>query len=341
MASASRVEAGETLALVGESGCGKSTVGRLVLRLIEPTPAASASRAAICCALDANELRAFRRDAQLIFQDPYASLNPRMTVGADPGRAAGAARSGAGRAAARARRGAAASWSGCEPRFARALSARVLRRPAPAHRDRAGARGRAEADRLRRAGLGARRLDPRADPQPAARPAAAARPRLHLHLARSRGGEAHRRPRRRDVSRPHRRDRARPTRCSPHPRHPYTPRAAVGDPGAGAAAPSASRIVLQGDVPSPLNPPSGCHFHTRCPYAIERCRVERAALLADGTGHATACHRWRNCRRPTASCRPTAASRRRWSDWSPPSAGGTEGADGAGVDIVGHGQATA
>jgi peptide/nickel transport system ATP-binding protein/oligopeptide transport system ATP-binding protein len=52
-----------------------------------------------------------------------------------------------------------------------------------------------------------------------------------------------------------------------------------------------SRIVLEGEMPSALNPPSGCRFHTRCPYAIERCRIEVPALLADGTGHATACHR--------------------------------------------------
>src|SRR5260370_34340993 len=52
-----------------------------------------------------------------------------------------------------------------------------------------------------------------------------------------------------------------------------------------------SRIVLQGEMPSALRPPPGCRFHTRCPYAIERCRVEVPQLLADGTGHATACHR--------------------------------------------------
>jgi oligopeptide/dipeptide ABC transporter ATP-binding protein len=52
-----------------------------------------------------------------------------------------------------------------------------------------------------------------------------------------------------------------------------------------------SRIVLEGEMPSALNPPSGCRFHTRCPYAIARCRTEVPALLADGTGHATACHR--------------------------------------------------
>ena len=52
-----------------------------------------------------------------------------------------------------------------------------------------------------------------------------------------------------------------------------------------------SRILLQGEMPSALNPPSGCRFHTRCPYVIERCRIEPPQLLADAAGHATACHR--------------------------------------------------
>src|SRR3977135_2236066 len=75
-----RVDAGKTLALVGESGCGKSTVSRLVLRRSEPGAGSIRFEGRDLLALDANALRAFRRDAQIIFQDPYASLNPRMTV---------------------------------------------------------------------------------------------------------------------------------------------------------------------------------------------------------------------------------------------------------------------
>ena len=216
---------------------------------------------------------------------PQNSLNPRMRVGradrraaARPGtRARGRARGERVRRAAR-RRGL------CAPRPRRAfpseLSGGQRQRVAIA---RALATG-AAARRLRRAGLGARRLGRRADRQPPARPARAGGVLLPLHLARSRGRVADRRPRRRPLSRRDRRGRAPRARSSGRPLHPYT--AALSSAAAvesDASAPPRAR-ALPGEPPSAVAPPSGCAFHPRCPIARPRCAAGGSGPCGFGPG---------------------------------------------------------
>jgi peptide/nickel transport system ATP-binding protein/oligopeptide transport system ATP-binding protein len=118
------------------------------------------------------------------------------------------------------------------------------------------------------------------------------------------------------------------------PRHPYS-RALLSAIPVPKPQAKRSRIVLEGEMPSALNPPSGCRFHTRCPYVVERCRNEIPPLLADGTGHATACHR-------TAELPPPGNIVPADGGFSPvleklvaAFSGGTEGASRGGVDTSG------
>jgi len=282
------VEAGKTLALVGESGCGKSTVSRLVLRLIEPDAGKVRFEGHDLGNLNAQELRAFRRDAQIIFQDPYASLNPRMTVSqilteplalhdlVPPARR-------------RARVEELLRLVGLEPRFAR-------RYP---HEFSGGQRQRVAIAR-------ALAVEPKLIicDEPVSALDVSIRSQI-LNLLRDlqdRLGLAYIFVSHDLAVVKHIADRvavmnlggivetadARALFASP--RHPYS-RALLSAIPVPKPKAKRSRIVLQGELPSALNPPSGCRFHTRCPYVIERCRSEVPPLLEDGTGHATACHR--------------------------------------------------
>jgi len=283
------VARGETLGLVGESGCGKSTLGRLLLRLIEADAGTIRFDGSDVRGLDRNGLRHLRAEMQMVFQDPYASLNPRMTIGdaiAEPLMLHDIG-SAAGRPA----------------RVAELLSVVGLRaqhaRRYP-HEFSGGQRQRIGIARALAA-------DPKFlvcdEPVSALDVSIQAQIINLLQALKGRFGLslvfiAHDLAVVRHVA-----DRiavmylgkiveTAPTRgLFSTPRHPYT-RALL------AAVPvpdptlRRERILLAGEVPSPLAPPPGCRFHTRCVFAQERCRREEPALTADAAGHATACHFW-------------------------------------------------
>ena len=117
------------------------------------------------------------------------------------------------------------------------------------------------------------------------------------------------------------------------PRHPYS-RALLSAIPVPKPRAKRGRILLQGEMPSALNPPSGCRFHTRCPHVIERCRVEVPPLLADATGHATACHRMAELPPPDAIVPSDGAFSPALEKLVAAFSGGTEVASGNGVGIV-------
>jgi peptide/nickel transport system ATP-binding protein/oligopeptide transport system ATP-binding protein len=282
------VDAGETLALVGESGCGKSTVSRLVLRLIEPDAGSVHFEGRDLLALNASELRAFRRDAQIIFQDPYASLNPRMTVSqilTEPL----ALHNLVPPARRRERVEELLRLVGLEPRFAR-------RYP---HEFSGGQRQRIAIAR-------ALAVEPKLIicDEPVSALDVSIRSQI-LNLLRDlqdRLGLAYIFVSHDLAVVKHIADRvavmnlggivetAEAQALFASPRHPYS-RALLSAIPVPKPRAKRSRILLQGEMPSALNPPSGCRFHTRCPYVIERCRIEAPQLHGDAAGHVTACHR--------------------------------------------------
>ena len=290
-----KVHRGETLGLVGESGCGKSTVGRVILNLLRPTRGQVFFEGRDLSELKRSEWQAVRRDMQIIFQDPMESLNARHTVG------------------------------------------RILEEPFVIHKMGTPVERRGWAqDLLARVGLprdsvsrfphefsGGQRqrigiaraiaLEPKliiCDEAVSALDVSVRAQIINLLLELQRDMDlallfiAHDLSVVRHVS-----DRVAvmylgqiveqaPSReIYERPGHPYT-RALVSaipvpDPDR-----HRERIVLEGDVPSPITPPSGCRFHTRCAYAIDRCRKESPRADTMSASHELTCHRWRELPAP-------------------------------------------
>jgi oligopeptide transport system ATP-binding protein len=286
---------GETLGVVGESGCGKSTLGRLALRLIEPTTGRISFEGRDLRTLSAAQLRAQRRTMQIIFQDPYASLNPRMTVG------------------------------------------QTLMEPLVLHDLHAGHRQQRVVELLRTVGLSAEHAQRYPHEFSGGQRqrigiarALAVEPKLivcdeavsaldvsvqaqvinllqdlqrrfgiaYLFIAHDLAVVKHIATRIAVMYLGRIVELADKDALFAEPRHPYTQGllSAIPLPAPGARR---ERVLIGGDVPSPLDPPSGCHFHTRCPHVRELCSQQVPPLEADDN-HATACHFWREITPPAA-----------------------------------------
>ena len=281
---------GETLAIVGESGCGKSTVGRLVLRLIEPTAGTVRFEDVDLLALGATAMRARRQRLQVIFQDPYASLNPRMTVGAMLGEPLMLHGLAGNQSQRRARVAELLELVGLRPDHAR----RYPHEFSGGQRQRlAIARALAVEPKLIVADEPVSALDVSIQAQV-------------INLMRSlqqRFGLSYIFISHDLAVVKHIADRiavmylgkivetATTEELFRNPRHPYT-RALLSavplpDPTA-----VRERALLEGDIPSATAPPPGCRFHTRCRFARESCRRDEPVLALDDNGHATACPWW-------------------------------------------------
>jgi oligopeptide/dipeptide ABC transporter ATP-binding protein len=278
---------GETVGLIGESGCGKSTLGRAILRLHEPTAGKVDFDGIDITALNADELKAMRRRMQIIFQDPYASLNPRKTVGEIVGlplKLHGVAR---GRAA--------------RDRVAAMIENVGLRAEHMGRYPHEFSGGQRQRIGIARALI----LNPEflvCDEPVSALDVSIQAQILHLleNLRRELGltylfvshdiavigyvsdriavmylGEIVEYGATRQIL--------------DSPQHPYTQALLSAVPRVDHVG-KHERVRLQGDLPSPLNPPSGCKFHTRCPLAMERCKSEAPRFVRLADGRSAACH---------------------------------------------------
>ena len=281
------VGAGETLGLVGESGCGKTTAGRAAMRLVEPTSGSIKVEGKEIMGLSKAELRPYRRQMQIIFQDPFSSLNPRMTAGdivGEPLLVHGVANAKE------------------RQEQVSALFARVGLRPAQMsnypHQFSGGQRQRIGIARALALGpklivgdepVSALDVSIQAQVINLLMELQAERRLSYLFISHNLAVVEHISHQIAVMYLGRIVEYADTRSIFTNAQHPYTEALLAAVPVPDPAI-KRKKIVLQGDVPSPVKPPSGCHFHTRCPYAVERCKVDVPSLREIAPGHQVSCH---------------------------------------------------
>jgi len=281
------IKTGETLGLVGESGCGKSTTGKLLLRLIEPDDGVISFDGRTVTGMPKRELTALRREMQIIFQDPYSSLNPRMRVGeiiGEPLVVHGLARGDAIRKQVLTLMQKVGLAAEHYDRYPHEFSG--------GQRQRIGiARTLAVQPRLVVADEPVSALDLSIQAQiiNLLKDLQEEFGLTYLFISHDLGVIEHVCDRVAVMYLGRIVEIADAEQLYQKPRHPYTEALLNAVP-----IPDPNRVrqhqILSGEIPSPIDPPRGCHFHPRCPYAQEICRQEYPALIEQSTGHQAACH---------------------------------------------------